>query len=48
MINTILGLKGVNSQTYVEGFKVPVTRVTLGPCVVTHIKTIDRDRDWET
>lgn len=46
MINTILGSKGVNSQTFVEGFKVPVTKVTAGPCVVTQIKQMDRDGYW--
>jgi large subunit ribosomal protein L3 len=46
MINTILGSKGVSSQTFVQGFKVPVTKVTAGPCVVTHIKTMDGDGYW--
>ena len=46
MINTILGSKGKNSQTFVQGFKVPVTKVIAGPCVVTHIKTLDRDGYW--
>jgi len=46
MINTILGSKGVNSQTFVEGFRVPVTKVTAGPCVVTQIKKMDRDGYW--
>ncbi len=46
MINTILGSKGVNSQTFIEGFKVPVTKVIAGPCVVTHIKKMDRDGYW--
>ncbi len=46
MINTILGSKGTNSQTFIEGFKVPVTKVMVGPCVVTHIKSMDRDGYW--
>jgi len=46
MINTILGSKGVNSQTFVEGFRIPVTKVTAGPCVVTQIKKMDRDGYW--
>lgn len=46
MINTILGSKGVNSQTFVEGFRIPVTKVTAGPCVVTHIKNMDSDGYW--
>lgn len=46
MINTILGSKGVNSQTFVEGFRIPVTKVTAGPCVVTQIKSQDTDGYW--
>ncbi len=46
MINTILGSKGANSQTFIEGFKIPVTKVTAGPCIVTHIKQMDRDGYW--
>jgi len=46
MINTILGSKGVNSQTFVEGFRIAVTKVTAGPCVVTQIKKMDRDGYW--
>lgn len=46
MINTILGLKGVCSQTFVEGFRIPVTKVAAGPCVVTQIKKEDRDGYW--
>lgn len=46
MINTILGLKVGNSQTFVDGFKIPVTKVVAGPCVVTQIKTQDKDGYW--
>jgi large subunit ribosomal protein L3 len=46
MINTILGTKGVNSQTFIEGFRIPVTRVTAGPCVVTQIKKMEPDGYW--
>lgn len=46
MINTILGSKLVSSQTFVEGFKIPVTKVTLGPCVVTQVKNMDTDGYW--
>jgi large subunit ribosomal protein L3 len=41
-----LGSKGASSQTFVEGFKVPVTKVTAGPCVVTQIKDETRDGYW--
>lgn len=46
MINTILGSKGVCSQTFLEGFRIPVTKVTAGPCVVAHIKNMDKDGYW--
>lgn len=46
MIKTILGSKGINSQTFVEGFRIPVTKVTAGPCVVTQIKHMDTDGYW--
>jgi large subunit ribosomal protein L3 len=46
MINTILGTKGVSSQTFIEGFRIPVTKVMAGPCVVTQIKNNDRDGYW--
>lgn len=34
------------SQTFVEGTRVPVTRVSVGPCIVTHIKTEAADGYW--
>ena len=46
MINTILGSKGVNSQTFVQGSRVPVTKVMAGPCVVTQIKKMEKDGYW--
>ncbi|KKQ92061.1 MAG: 50S ribosomal protein L3 [Candidatus Woesebacteria bacterium GW2011_GWB1_39_10] len=46
MINTILGSKGINSQTFIEGFRIPVTKVIAGPCVVTQIKKTDKDGYW--
>jgi len=46
MINTILGSKGKNSQAFLEGFRIPVTKVTAGPCVVTQIKKMDKDGYW--
>ena len=46
MINTILGSKQGSSQTYVEGFKLAVTKVTAGPCVVTQIRNESRDGYW--
>jgi large subunit ribosomal protein L3 len=46
MINTILGLKGVCSQTFIEGLRIPVTKVIAGPCVVTQIKKMDKDGYW--
>ena len=46
MINTILGSKGVSSQTFVEGFRIPVTKVIAGPCVVTQVKKLSSDGYW--
>jgi large subunit ribosomal protein L3 len=46
MINTILGSKGVSSQTFIEGFRIPVTKVTAGPCVVTQVKKMETDGYW--
>jgi len=46
MINTILGSKTGSSQTYVEGFRIPVTKILAGPCVVTQIKKMDKDGYW--
>jgi len=46
MINTILGVKGKMSQTFIQGRRVPVTKITAGPCVVTQIKTDKIDGYW--
>lgn len=43
MINTILGSKDKMSQSYIEGTRVPVTWIKAGPCVVTQVKSTDRD-----
>ncbi len=46
MINTILGSKRENNQTFLDGFRVSVTKVVAGPCVVTQVKNMDRDGYW--
>lgn len=46
MINTILGQKKICSQTFVEGFRIPVTKIIAGPCVVTQIKKTEKDGYW--
>jgi large subunit ribosomal protein L3 len=46
MMNTLLGSKGNSSQTFVEGFKIPVTKITAGPCVVTQVKSMNTDGYW--
>lgn len=33
-------------QTFVEGFRIPVTKIMAGPCVVTQIKKEDHDGYW--
>lgn len=34
------------SHTFVEGTRVPTTAVLVGPCVVTQIKTLEKDGYW--
>jgi len=46
MINTILGSKQNMAASYIEGTRVPVTRVLAGPCVVTQVKTKEKDGYW--
>src|SRR4030043_1176239 len=46
MLNTLLGTKQKMSQTFVEGTRVPVTWINVGPCVVTQIKNPDTDGYW--
>src|SRR3989344_3157640 len=46
MLNTILGTKKEMSQTFVQGYRVPVTKVLAGPCVVTQVKKMDKDGYW--
>ena len=46
MLNTLLGQKKNMSQTFVGDTRVPVTYVKLGPCIVTGIKTKERDGYW--
>lgn len=43
MINTLLGSKEYMGQTYVEGTRVPFTSIKLGSCVVTQVKTIEKN-----
>jgi large subunit ribosomal protein L3 len=45
-MNTLFGTKGKMTQAFIEGFRIPVTKVTLGPCVVTQIKDINKDGYW--
>lgn len=43
MINTILAVKGKNSQVFVDDRRVAITRINAGPVVVTQIKNMDKD-----
>ncbi len=45
-MKTLLGTKGKMSQAFVEGFRIPVTTVVAGPCVVTQVKKEDKDGYW--
>jgi len=46
MIKTILGSKGKMGQTYVSGTRVPVTKISVSPSVVTQVKTNEKDGYW--
>ena len=46
MFNAILGKKIKMDQAYVGETRVPVTRVLAGPCVVSHVKSEDKDGYW--
>ncbi|MFC1649684.1 50S ribosomal protein L3 [Patescibacteria group bacterium] len=43
MINTLLGQKIEMTQMFVDGSRLPVTNLHLGPCIVTQIKTQEKD-----
>ncbi|KKP32091.1 MAG: 50S ribosomal protein L3 [Candidatus Woesebacteria bacterium GW2011_GWC2_31_9] len=45
-MNTLFGTKGKMTQAFIEGFRIPVTKVTLGPCTVIQIKDINKDGYW--
>lgn len=34
------------SQTYVNGIRLPVTKIEVGPCIVTQIKKTEKDGYW--
>lgn len=46
MLDTILGTKKDMAQIFESGRRVPVTRLQIGPCIVVHSKTQDRDGYW--
>src|SRR3990167_8350700 len=46
MIDTILGQKGKMSQSFIEARRVAVTKIAVGPCVVTQLKTPEKDGYW--
>lgn len=43
MINGIIGIKGEMGQVFVDGKRIPVTKITAGPCVVTQVKSAEKD-----
>jgi large subunit ribosomal protein L3 len=44
MINSILGIKKEMNQVFLaDGTRIPITLVKAGPCLVTQIKTKDKD-----
>jgi len=46
MLKTILGSKQTMGQSFIKGRRVPVSKVSAGPCVVTYIKNIKKDGYW--
>lgn len=34
------------TQTFVQGYRIPVTKVLAGPCVVTQVKKTEKDGYW--
>jgi large subunit ribosomal protein L3 len=45
-MDTILGSKVRMGQTFVKDTRVPVTYVKAGPCIVTQVKSADKDGYW--
>jgi large subunit ribosomal protein L3 len=45
-MNTLFGTKGTMTQTFIEGSRIPVTKVKIGPCTVTQIKNEKNDGYW--
>lgn len=45
-MNTLFGTKGTMTQTFIEGSRIPVTKVKVGPCIVTQIKNEKADGYW--
>lgn len=45
-MNTLFGTKMGMTQTFIEGFRIPVTKVNLGPCTVIQIKNLEKDGYW--
>lgn len=46
MLDTLLGSKGKMGQTFVESTRVPITWLNVGPCIITHIKSMEKDGYW--
>jgi len=47
MLNAILGAKGRMTQVFdSQGSRIPVTKIKAGPCIVTQVKTKDKDGYW--
>ena len=46
IMKTLFGTKGNMTQAYIEGFRIPVTKVNLGPCTVIQIKNQEKDGYW--
>ncbi len=45
-MDTLFGIKGRMTQTFIEGFRIPVAKINLGPCRVLGIKNMQKDGYW--
>lgn len=45
-MNTLFGTKGTMTQVFIDGSRIPVTKIQVGPCTVTQIKNEKADGYW--
>lgn len=45
-MNKLIGIKHKMDQSFVDDVRVPVTSIKMEPCLITQIKTMDKDGYW--